>query len=56
MDRFRCRALEKLYINKQNVLVKNELSKKYTVLLKGAIKYDKIQDIKHYKDKLKQYE
>jgi glycosyltransferase involved in cell wall biosynthesis len=56
MDRFRCIALEKLYVNKQNILVKKELNKKYTILLKGAIKHGIIQDIKNYKEKLKLYE
>jgi glycosyltransferase involved in cell wall biosynthesis len=56
MDRFRCMALEKLYIKKTDTLVKDELSKKYTLLLKGAIKYDKIRDIKNYKERLKLYE
>ena len=56
MDRFRCWALEKLYIKKQNIVVKNELHKKYTILLKGAMKHGIIQDIKNYKEKLKLYE
>jgi hypothetical protein len=38
------------------LLLKKELLKKYTLLLKGAIKYDKIEDIKEYKEKIKLYE
>lgn len=37
-------------------LLKNELIKKYKLLLKGAIKYDKITDKQNYEDKLKLYE
>ena len=43
--------------NKQIILfLKKTIIKKYKLLLKGAIKYDKIQDIKNYEDKLKLYE
>jgi len=71
MDRFRVESLEKLLMykfpslsfgtrknkNKQTILsLKQTITKKYKLLLKGAIKYDKIQDIKNYKDKLKLYE
>jgi len=43
--------------NKQTILsLKQTITKKYKLLLKGAIKYDKIQDIKNYEDKLKLYE
>jgi len=55
MDRFRVISLEKLFkLNKKNTLVKEELIKKYNLLLKGAIKYDKIQDIKIYEKRLKE--
>jgi hypothetical protein len=77
MDRFRVKALEKLFFDLSEVgkvktllprcdgtqtlvwaklLLKKELLKKYTLLLKGAIKYDKIEDIKEYKEKIKLYE
>ncbi|MEA1892600.1 MAG: glycosyltransferase family A protein [Campylobacterota bacterium] len=54
MDRFRVKALEKLLSLKtqKKDLIIDELRKKYTLLLKGAIKYDKIQDIKEYEKKL----
>ena len=55
MDRFRVIALEKLFENNIKIsLVKNELIKKYTLLLKGAIKYDKIQEIKIYEKRLRE--
>lgn len=51
MDRFRVKTLEKLLLeapksNKE--LIKTELIKKYTLLKKGAVKYDKIADINLY--------
>jgi len=63
MDRFRVVALEKLLreSNQEEVtstlydkkeIIKSELLKKYTLLLKGAIKHDKIQDIKIYEKKI----
>jgi glycosyltransferase involved in cell wall biosynthesis len=60
MDRFRVVALEKLFCDKSikspiKSLLKQELLKKYELLLKGAIKYDKIQDIL-YKRKIEFYE
>ena len=45
-------ALGNAYQHRQQI--KNELIKKYTLLLKGAIKYDKIQDIKIYEKRLKE--
>jgi len=71
MDRFRVIALENVPYeissqaeNDYNLsfrattrnLIKQTLVKKYKLLLKGAIKYDKIQDIKNYQEKLKLYE
>ena len=60
MDRFRVTSLEKLLkLNISNVkkkIINKTLVKKYDLLLKGAIKYDKIRDIKNYEDKLKLYE
>ena len=55
MDRFRIEALEKLLDdakeeNKQKI--EEELIKKYTLLKKGALKYDKITDINLYTKKL----
>jgi hypothetical protein len=37
-------------------LVRQELLKKYNLLLKGAIKYDKMSDIKKYENRIKFYE
>ena len=60
MDRFRVTALEKFFFEISNqvgndtLLLKKELIKKYTLLLKGAIKYDRIQDIKIYEKRLKE--
>ncbi|NOR58209.1 MAG: glycosyl transferase, partial [Sulfurimonas sp.] len=54
MDRFRVRALEKLleFHNSQEELIKSVLIEKYTLLLKGAKKHDKIQDIYEYEKKI----
>ena len=59
MDRFRAEALEKLLNYAESVasdekyeLIRTELLKKYTLLLKGAIKYDKIADIKFYEKRV----
>lgn len=64
MDRFRVRALEKLLNNirsetkaslpKLKELLVSELTKKYTLLLKGAKKHDKIQDIYNYERKIEE--
>ena len=54
MDRFRVKALEKL-LNKESKdkdLIVDTLLQKYTLLLKGAIKYDRILEIKEYKSKI----
>ena len=53
MDRFRVFALEKLQCCDKKDLVTEILQKKYILLLKGAIKHDKIAYIKHYEQKLK---
>ncbi|WP_457744438.1 glycosyltransferase family 2 protein [Sulfurimonas sp.] len=60
MDRFRVQSLEKLLpyaktikSNGRYLLVEKELLKKYTLLLKGALKYDKIIDIIFYKKRIK---
>jgi len=53
MDRFRVRALEKLLEKSSDDLIRDELLKKYRLLLKGAIKHDKIQDINEYEKKLR---
>ena len=60
MDRFRVIALEKLLNDKnidekQEILIKNELLKKYRLLLKGAIKYERLEDIKKYEEKLTKF-
>jgi glycosyltransferase involved in cell wall biosynthesis len=56
MDRFRVKALEKLFIlyGSKNKIIKSTLMEKYRLLLKGAIKYDKMQDIKLYEKRLKE--
>jgi len=56
MDRFRVMALEKLIKSSKKEIIIDTLVKKYRVLLKGAIKYDRIADIKEYKEKLEIYE
>ncbi len=60
MDRFRVRTLEKILkeLNKEEQrysLVKNELIIKYELLLKGALKYDKKQEIQIYREKLEYF-
>lgn len=56
MDRFRVVVLEKLlqtvHCQEKIEKIKQELLKKYQLLLKGAIKYDKIHDISIYKAKI----
>lgn len=70
MDRYRVLALEKLMkfklssstlelertLQLRQEKIKQVLIKKYNLLLKGAIKYDKMQDIKNYEEKLRLYE
>jgi GT2 family glycosyltransferase len=53
MDRFRVKALKKLLDTPKKEQIRQELIKKYTLLIKGAKKYDKIQDILFYEEKLK---
>ena len=53
MDRFRVVALEKFLDTEYEHLVLETLIQKYMLLLKGAIKYDKIADIEIYERKLK---
>ena len=53
MDRFRVVALEKLLaLHVRENEVKKELLKKYTLLLEGAKKHQKIEDIKEYERRL----
>ena len=56
MDRFRVIALEKLLKCKSSRLVEieDELVKKYRLLLKGALKYSKLEDIQYYTKRLEQ--
>jgi glycosyltransferase involved in cell wall biosynthesis len=56
MDRFRVRALEKLLemSESKEELIKNMLIEKYTLLLKGAKKHDRIQDIYNYEKKIEE--
>ncbi|MDH4943491.1 glycosyltransferase [Sulfurimonas sp. C5] len=58
MDRFRIATLEKLLHlttdQKKIEKINHELLKKYQLLLKGAIKYDKIHNISIYRKKLEQ--
>jgi len=58
MDRFRVMALEKIYelSETKRERVKKELVKKYSLLLKGAIKYDKIIDIDFYRERIRYYD
>ena len=58
MDKFRVLALENLlkYESKYKKLILEALLQKYELLLKGAIKYDKMLDIKEYRKKIKHYE
>jgi len=61
MDRFRVVTLEKLLQNEEDIDdtkrqdIKNELLKKYTLLLKGAIKHEREEDIKNYEQKLAKF-
>ena len=57
MDRFRVIALAKLLELKDvdMKLIRKVLVKKYELLLKGAVKYDKIGDISIYTNKLNKY-
>ncbi len=61
MDRFRVVTLEKLLQNEKNMEddkrqdIKIELLKKYTLLLKGAIKHEREEDIKEYKEKIAKF-
>ncbi len=52
MDRFRVVALEKLLDSIQKETAREVLMQKYELLLKGAIKYDKISDKLFYKKRL----
>ncbi len=56
MDRFRIIALEKLFLSSESKkdLIKNMLIEKYGLLLKGAQKHDKIQDINNYEKRIKE--
>jgi glycosyltransferase involved in cell wall biosynthesis len=59
MDRFRVQALEKLLslelpLDTRDLVIKT-LADKYSLLLKGAIKYDRMLDIKEYKIKIERY-
>ena len=56
MDRFRVVALEKLLQTDKKERVVQSLLQKYRLLLKGAIKYDKMLQIKEYEGRIKQYE
>ena len=56
MDRFRVKSLEKFIDSQMKEIVKDILLQKYRLLLKGAIKYDKMSNIKEYERKIKLYE
>ena len=56
MDRFRVKALEKIIDTDKKETVKKVLRQKYKLLLKGAIKYDKMSNIKEYEGKIELYE
>ncbi len=53
MDRFRVKSLENFLDTEHEDLVLETLIQKYTLLLKGAIKYDKMTDIEIYESKLR---
>ena len=58
MDRFRVQTLEKILPiapQEKREVIKEELIKKYMLLLKGAIKYDKITEIDVYKKRIDFY-
>ncbi|SFV67293.1 glycosyl transferase, family 2 [hydrothermal vent metagenome] len=61
MDRFRVFTLEKLLKDENKIsdekiqMIKKELLKKYTLLLKGAIKHDREEDIEIYEGKIAQF-
>lgn len=61
MDRFRVLSLEKLLKDENKVseekaqMIKEELLKKYTLLLKGAIKHDREEDIEIYEGKIAKF-
>lgn len=55
MDRFRVKALEKFLDTKDEKSVIKTLIEKYTILLKGAMKHDRIDEIKIYENKLQKY-
>jgi len=59
MDRFRVKSLENLLTlelkKEQKDIVIKTLINKYKILLKGAIKYDKIAQIKEYKIKIERF-
>jgi len=57
MDRFRVKALEKLLENNKldNDLIIDTLLQKYDLLLKGAKKHDRIQDINDYEKKIERF-
>jgi len=54
MDRFRVIALENLLKLHDNFLIKETLLKKYKLLLKGSIKYDRISEIEKYEKKIEE--
>lgn len=58
MDRFRVKTLEKLYARETSPYkeeIEKELIKKYKLLLKGAIKYKREEDIEQYQKKLSKF-
>ncbi|CAI6144350.1 MAG: hypothetical protein SPLUMA1_SPLUMAMAG1_01620 [uncultured Sulfurimonas sp.] len=61
MDRFRVFTLEKLLKNENKIsdekiqMIKKELLKKYTLLLKGAVKYEREEDIEIYEGKIAEF-
>jgi len=56
MDRFRVVALEKLLaLGLEKELIIDELLLKYDLLLKGALKYDKIAQVNEYRQKINIY-
>ena len=55
MDRFRVKSLEKFLDSSKKDVVKCVILKKYETLLKGALKYGKMADVKIYTKKLESF-
>jgi len=54
MDRFRVRALEKHLDGEEDAIVRQELIRKYKLLEKGAVKYNRADDFEIYRVRIEQ--